>query len=164
MDGQSSYHNSHYGSRCFTSTVSVGIYFTKKFFLHLRLFLIIVFITSCTESNNSTKENNTERKISSSLHSVIEELQSKREKKEEVFTFLDKSTRINEKGEIQIYIQLYEIDDAKLEDLKKHVASIDIYDKKQKLVQGWALPSNIKIISGLPYVKFIDLPTYGVSN
>jgi hypothetical protein len=119
---------------------------------------------SCTDANNSTKDKETQRKISSSLHSVIEELQSKAGKKERVLTFIDKSTRINEQGEIQIYIQLYEIDESKLEDLKKHAVSIDIYDNKQKLVQGWALPNDIKAISELRFVKSIDLPAYGVSN
>lgn len=126
--------------------------------------VIIILIFSCTGGNNSTKEKKTRRKISSSLHSVIEELESKTEDKEQVLTFIDKSTRINEQGEIQIYIQLYEIDESKLEDLKKHGVSIDIYDNRQKLVQGWASPHDIKIISELPFVKTIDLPAYGVSN
>jgi hypothetical protein len=119
---------------------------------------------SCTGANNSTKDKETQRKISSSLHSVIEELQSKTEKKERVLTFIDKSTRINERGEIQIYIQLYEIDESKLEDLKKQGVSIDIYDNQQKLLEGWAAPHQIEIISKLPFVKSIDLPAYGVSN
>jgi hypothetical protein len=119
---------------------------------------------SCTEGNNATKEKETRRKISSSLHSVIEELQSMTEKKQRVLTFIDKSTRINEQGEIQIYIQLYEIDDSKLEDLRKQGVSIDIYDNQQRLVQGWAAAHQIEIISELPFVKSIDLPAYGVSN
>lgn len=126
--------------------------------------LIIILISSCTQGNNSTKEQKTQRKISSSLHAVIEELQSKTENKEQVLTFIDKSVRINEQGEIQIYIQLYEIDESKLEDLKKHGVTIDIYDNQQKLVQGWASPHQIKIISELPFVKTIDLPTYGAAN
>jgi hypothetical protein len=126
--------------------------------------VVIILLSSCTEGNNSTKVKNTQRKISSGLHSVIEELESKPEKKEQVLTFIDKSARINEQGEIQIYIQLYEIDESKLEDLKKHGVSIDIYDNRQKLVQGWASPHDIKIISELPFVKTIDLPAYGVSN
>jgi hypothetical protein len=126
--------------------------------------VIIILISSCSQGNDSIGEKRTERKISSSLHSVIEDLESKTENKEQVLTFVDKSARINEQGEIQIYIQLHEIDESRLEDLKKHGVTIDIYDNKQKLVQGWALPSTIKIISGLPYVKSIDLPPYGVSN
>lgn len=126
--------------------------------------VVIILVSSCTEGNNSAKVEKTQRKISSSLHSVIEELESKTENKEQVLTFIDKSTRINEQGEIQIYIQLYEIDESKLEDLKKHGVTIDIYDNQQKLIQGWALPKDIKTISELPFVKTIDLPAYGVSN
>ena len=126
--------------------------------------LIIILLCSCTGGNNSTKEKKTQRKISSSLHSVIEELESKPEKKEQVLTFIDKSARINERGEIQIYIQLYKLDESKLEDLKKHGVTIEIYDDEQKLVQGWALPDDIKTISDLPFVETIDLPAYGAAN
>jgi hypothetical protein len=132
--------------------------------IFLNMFVILVLVSACGEGNDSTKERKSERKISSSLHSVREELESKTENKEQVLTFIDKSTRINEQGEIQIYIQLHEIDESKLEDLKKNGVTIDIYDNKRKLVQGWASPSKIKIISELPSVKSIDLPTYGVSN
>jgi hypothetical protein len=128
------------------------------------LILVIILISSCTTGNNSTKKKKTQRKISASLHAVIEELQSKPENKEPVLTFVDKSVRINNQGEIQIYIQLYEIDESKLEDLKKHGVTIDIYDNQQKLVQGWASPHQIKIISELPFVKTIDLPTYGAAD
>jgi hypothetical protein len=128
------------------------------------LVLIIILISSCTTGNNSTKEKKTQRKISASLHAVIEELQSKPENKEPVLTFVDKSVRINNRGEIQIYIQLYKIDESKLENLKKHGVTIDIYDNQQKLVQGWASPHQIKIISELPFVKTIDLPTHGAAE
>lgn len=126
--------------------------------------LIVILISSCTTGNNSTKEKKTQRKISSSLHAVIEELQSKTENKGQGLTFIDKSVRINEQGEIQIYIQLYEIDESKLEDLKNHGVKIDIYDNQQKLVQGWASPHQIKIVSDLPFVKSLDLPAYGAAN
>ena len=126
--------------------------------------VIIVLIFSCTEGNNSTKEKETHRKVSSSLHSVIEELQRETDKKQRVLTFIDKSTRINEQGQIQIYIQLYEIDESKLENLKKLGVLIDIYDNQHKLVEGWATPHQIEIISELPFAKSIDLPTNRVSN
>ena len=126
--------------------------------------LIIILLCSCTGGNNSTKEKKTQRKISSSLHSVIEEVESKPEKKEQVLTFIDKSARINERGEIQIYIQLYKLDESKLEDLKKEGVSIDTYDNRTKLILGWAKPGEIEIISKLPFVKSIDLPGYGESN
>ena len=126
--------------------------------------VIIVLIFSCTKGNNSAKEKETQRKISSSLHSVMEELRSEKDKKQRVLTFIDKATRINEEGDIQIYIQLYEIDESKLEDLKKEGVSIDTYDNRTKLILGWAKPGEIEIISKLPFVKSIDLPGYGESN
>jgi hypothetical protein len=164
MDGGLSLHTRHYSSPALTITLSLGVFSRGKSFTLLYLLVVLVLIPSCTEANNSTKEKKIQPKISSSLNAVIEQLESKTENKEQGLSLTDKSARINEQGEIQIYIQLYEIDESKLEDLKTHGVTIDIYDNKQKLVQGWALPSNIKIISELPYVKFIDLPTYGVSN
>jgi hypothetical protein len=164
MDGGLSPHIKHYSSSSFTSAVSSGMYSPSKSFTFLYVLLILMLISSCTEGNNSTKEEKTQPKISSSLRAVIEELESKTENKNKGLTFAHKSARINEHGEIQIYILLYEIDESKLEDLKKHGLTIDIYNNIQRLVQGWASPSKIRMISELPYVEFIDLPAFGVSN
>lgn len=164
MNGGLSSHTKGYSSPSITRKVSFGTYSPRKSFTFLYLLLILILIFSCTEGNNSTKEEKTQRKISSSLHSVVKELESKTENKNKGLKFAGKSARINEHGEIQIYILLYEIDESKLEDLKKHGLTIDIYNNIQKLVQGWASPSNIRKISELPYVELVDLPAFGVSN
>lgn len=160
MDGTIYRHTKRYGSPCFSSKLAFGTYSPRKSFTVLYLFLILILISSCTEGNNATKEETTQPKISSSLHAVIQELESKTEKKEQGLTLTDKSARINEHGEIQIYILLYEIDEFKLEDLKEHGLTIDLYNNMQRLVQGWASPSKITVISELPYVEFIDLPAF----
>lgn len=126
--------------------------------------VIMLLMFSCTDGNNATKGKETKRKVSSSLHSVIEELQTETDKKQRVLTFIDKSVQVNERGEIQIYIQLYAIDESKLDELENNGVVIDINDSQQKLVLGWATPHQIKLISELPFVKSIDLPTNRVSN
>jgi len=133
------------------------------------LFLIIVvtslcaIFSACTDNNIST-EKKPHQKISPSLLVIINSLESSEESKREYLALKYRNFRINEEGKIQIYIKLYEIDESKLEDLKNHGLTIEIYDNKKKLVQGWSLPKQITVISELPYVKFVDLPTYGVSN
>ena len=136
----------------------------------IRLFVFIILVTnlcaifSACSDNNISNEKKPHQKISPSLLIIINSLESPEESKREYLALKYRNFRIEEEGKIQIYIKLYEIDESKLEDLKKHGLTIDIYDNKEKLVQGWVLPSQIKIISELPYVKFVDLPTYGVSN
>jgi hypothetical protein len=71
---------------------------------------------------------------------------------------------VDEEGRVQIYVKLYDLNEENLDLLKAHGLKIDIYDEKQKLVQGWALPENIKIMSQFDFVKKIDLPSYGYTR
>jgi hypothetical protein len=65
---------------------------------------------------------------------------------------------------LQIYVKLYEFNTENLDLLKDHGLKVDIYDEQQKLVQGWALPENINIMSQFDFVKMIDLPSYGYTR
>jgi len=132
------------------------------FSIFLSIFILSQFLSACTETNNHPSEKKSSQKISSSLMNAIHEPESDRTKGKQLF--FDKNIRVDEKGRIQIYINLYKLDKAGLDELKTHGVEIDIYDKAENLVQGWASPQNIKAISELSFVKFIDLPTYGVSN
>ncbi|MGH7799642.1 MAG: hypothetical protein ACREOW_03310 [Thermodesulfobacteriota bacterium] len=134
-------------------------------------FLLIVLTTvialaqitiSCSNNYNLSVKRTKYPKISTILLNEINRLETPT--KEGVLSKSNSAIRMDEEGRIQIYIKLYEVDENKLEELRKNGLTIDIYDNKEKLVQGWALPKQIKMISELPYVKFIDLPTYGVSN
>lgn len=126
------------------------------------ILILSQFLSACTEINNHTSEKKLSHKISSSLMNAIIEPDSDQTKEKQLF--FDKNIRVDEKGRVQIYINLYKLDKAELDELKTHGVEIDIYDKAKNLVQGWASPQNIKTISELSFVKFIDLPTYGVSN
>ncbi|MGB7293420.1 MAG: hypothetical protein WBD99_14690 [Thermodesulfobacteriota bacterium] len=131
------------------------------------LFFILIMqaFLACTEDNKLSQENTSPTKISSNLLRVMNYLDSDSSSKQgKGLTHNTRTARIDKEGKIQIYIILYQIDDIILEDLKKNGVKVDIYDSEQKLVQGWAKPEKIKTISEFSYVKFIDLPTYGVSN
>jgi aspartate 1-decarboxylase len=138
--------------------------------INTSLLLIVPFIffahsfLACTEDSEAPQEKKSIPNISSTLSDVMNYLESNSSKKDQILSYNGNAARISKEGQIQIYIRLYEIDESKIEELKKHGVAIDIYDNKQKLIQGWASPHQIKIISELPYVKTIDLPTYGVSN
>ena len=121
-------------------------------------------LSTCTGDSNLPTKEKPPQKISSPLTNALKQLKSQPETEKKSLSTNSKTVRIDEEGKIQIYIKLFELNDLNLEDLKKHGVKIDIYDGEKKLVQGWALPGQIKLISELPYVKFIDLPTYGVSN
>jgi hypothetical protein len=138
--------------------------------INTSLLLIVPFIffahsfLACTEEGEVAQEKKSPQKMSSGLLNVISHLESSSTTEDQKLSFINKSVRIDEEGMIQIYIMLYNIDETTLNDLKSHGLKIDIYDKEEKLVQGWALPNQIRDISKLPYVKFIDLPAYGVSH
>ena len=132
-------------------------------------FLFLILITqaflACTDENKLAQENTSPTKISSNLLNLINHLESDSSSKQDKgLSHNAETARIDKEGRIQIYITLYRIDDIILEDLKKNGVKIDIYDGDEKLVQGWAKPEKIKTMSEFPYVKSIDLPTYGVSN
>jgi len=133
------------------------------FSIFLSIFILSQFLSACTETNNHTSEKKSSQKISSSLLNIIEHLESQPTEKGQLAPSI-KAARIDEEGKIEVYINLYEIDETKLNTLKKYGLKINIYDNTGKLVQGWALPNNIENISKLSFVKFIDLPTYGVTN
>ncbi len=125
-------------------------------------------IAACTDSNNlppegdqtSSKERSPS-KISSSLLKVIETVESAPAEEGQP---INKAANIDGEGNIQVYIKLHELDETKLETLKEQGLRIDIYDPDEKLVQGWANPAQLRAISELPFVRFIDLPAYGVTN
>ena len=128
----------------------------------------VQFIAACTDPNNVSTENDQApskekqpQKISSSLLNVIKTVESRSDKEG---LSANKAAHIDEEGNIQVYVTLYEFDETKLETLKEQGLKIDIYDPDEKLVQGWANPAQIRAISELAFVKFIDLPDYGVTN
>ena len=139
---------------------------TKEYRQHLRsIFLILLIISistiiSCDEKSPE-KGQKPPQKISSSLSNILTNLESPQKDSEKQ---LISTARVDEEGRVQIYVKLYDLNEENLNLLKADGLKIDIYDEQQKLVQGWALPENIKIMSQFDFVKKIDLPSYGYTR
>jgi len=129
------------------------------------IFLILLIISistiiSCDEKSPE-KGQKPPQKISSSLSNILTNLESPQKDSEKQ---LISTARVDEEGRVQIYVKLYDLNEENLNLLKARGLKIDIYDEQQKLVQGWALPENIKIMSQFDFVKKIDLPSYGYTR
>lgn len=74
------------------------------------------------------------------------------------------TTRVDQVGRLEVMIEMTEITSQTLKDLEARGSSIEIYDTAQRLVQAWVPPGRIGEVAALPFVKFIDLPNYGVTN
>jgi len=131
----------------------------RYLFLTFHIFMLFILL-SCHETIQN-KGKDPHRKISSSLSKALTNLESPYKANE---IQLISPGQIDEAGRVQIYIKLYEFSTENLELLKNHGLKVDIYDEQQKLVQGWALPENIKIMSQFDFVKMIDLPNYGYTK
>ena len=139
---------------------------TKEYRQYLRsIFLILLIISMSTiiscDDKSPEKIKKSPQKISSSLSNILTNLESPQKESEKQ---LISTARVDEEGKVQIYVKLYDLNKENLNLLKAHELKIDIYDEQQKLVQGWALPENIKIMSQFDFVKKIDLPSYGYTR
>ena len=138
----------------------------KEYSQYLRsVFLILLIISistiiSCDEKSPE-KGQKLPQKISSSLSNILTILEVPQKDGEKQ---LISTAQVDEEGRVQIYVKLYDLNKENLNLLKAHELKIDIYDEQQKLVQGWALPENIKIMSQFDFVKKIDLPSYGYTR
>jgi len=133
--------------------------YSRSIFLIL-LIISISTVISCDE-RSPEKRQKSPQKISSSLSNILTNLESPQKDSEKQ---LISTARVDEEGRVQIYVKLYDLNEENLNLLKADGLKIDIYDEQQKLVQGWALPENIKIMSQFDFVKKIDLPSYGYTR
>ena len=139
---------------------------TKEYRQYLRsIFLILLIISISTiiscDDKSPEKGQKPPQKISSSLSQVLTNLESPQKDSEKQ---LISTAKVDEEGRVQIYVKLNEFNQGNLDLLKDHGLKVDIYDEQQKLVQGWALPENINIMSQFDFVKMIDLPSYGYTR
>jgi len=51
-----------------------------------------------------------------------------------------------------------------LKELEDHGSAREMYDRAQYLVQAWIPLDKIAEVADLNFVKFLDLPDYGVTN
>lgn len=72
--------------------------------------------------------------------------------------------RLDEAGRLEVMIDMTEITGDTLKELQARGCSIEIYDPAQHLVQAWVPMERLREVAGLPFVEFLDLPNYGVTN
>lgn len=72
--------------------------------------------------------------------------------------------RLDEVGRLEVMIDVTEVTRDILNELEARGCSIEIYDRAQHLVQAWVPMERLREVAGLPFVKFLDLPNYGVTN
>jgi len=104
--------------------------------------------------------------ISSRLLSVVRELESPGEGEMKTPHWRDalQTARVDQIGRLEVMIETTETTPQVLKELDARGSSIEIYDPAQNLVQAWVPPGKIGDVATLPFVKFIDLPNYGVTN
>lgn len=72
--------------------------------------------------------------------------------------------RFDDQARVETYITLDEVTENTLGSLLSAGVDIEIYDEGQRLVQAWVPVGQVQTLADLPFVQFIDLPDYGVSN
>jgi len=104
--------------------------------------------------------------VSSRLLSAVAELQAIGERGHEAPQWGQTpiGVRVDEAGRLEVMIQTMQVTPVELKELEGLGSSIEIYDAEQNLVQAWVPRDRIKEVAALPFVKFIDLPNYGVTN
>lgn len=75
-----------------------------------------------------------------------------------------RGVRLDDAGRLEVMIDMTEVTGDTLKDLQARGCAIEIYDPIQRLVQAWIPMDKLREVAGLPFVKFLDLPNYGVTN
>jgi len=75
-----------------------------------------------------------------------------------------KGARVDKAGRLEVMIRMTEITADMLKELEDHGSAIEMYDQAQNLVQAWIPFDKITEVADLNFVKFLDLPDYGVTN
>jgi len=124
------------------------------------VFALILSFSLDSYSENLKKKNS---KISSALSYAMEE--NELDAENVVSRSLVSTVRkIDDEGNIRVYIKLYEFSIEYIEKLKENKVVIEIYDESQKLVQGKVANESVEFVSNLSFVKFVDLPNIGFTN
>lgn len=72
--------------------------------------------------------------------------------------------RLDEAGRLEVMIDMTEVTGDTLKALQARGCAIEIYDPAQHLVQAWVPMERLREVASLPFVKFLDLPNYGITN
>jgi hypothetical protein len=76
---------------------------------------------------------------------------------------LNPAFRLSAAG-LQVYIEMVEVSEAALGELRKMGVTVEVSDHAQRLVQARVPPAQLEAVADLPIVRFIRLPDYGVHN
>ena len=129
---------------------------------------ISLFFAFSSDVTTFPAKSKKETKISSALSNTFidegVEFQSSKSEHPRTLTIPQDAVKFDDEGMAQVYITLHELSQTNLEKLESVGVIIEIYDQSLNLVQARVEPDKIDVISGLPFVKFIDLPNYGYSN
>lgn len=119
-----------------------------------------IFLTACTTAKGPLP-NVSSRLLS--LLQVVEGTSAKREREFQGISSLQEVSR-DEAGRVEVMIDMTEVTRDTLKELQARGCSIEIYDPAQHLVQAWVPMERLREVAGLPFVTFLDLPNYGVTN
>lgn len=129
-------------------------------------FILVLFLVCPFDLPHLEAEILPHPNVSSRLLSAVRKLEVPGEGGKEAPHWLEslETTRVDQVGRLEVMIEMAEITSKTLKDLEARGSSIEIYDTAQSLVQAWVPPARIGEVAALPFVKFIDLPNYGVTN
>lgn len=124
------------------------------------LLMEYIFLVACT-AGKGPLSNVSSRLLS--LMQVVEGTSAQRNKGIREIRSLQ-GVRLDEAGRVEVMIDMTEVTGDTLKELEARGCSIEIYDPAQHLVQAWVPMERLREVAGLPFVKFLDLPNYGVTN
>lgn len=124
------------------------------------LLIEYIFLAACTTAKGPLPN------VSSRLLSLLQEVESSSAQRNKGLQGLVplQEVRRDEAGRVEVMIDMTEVTGDTLKELQARGCSIEIYDPAQRLVQIWIPMERLREVAGLPFVKFLDLPNYGVTN
>ena len=124
------------------------------------LLMEYIFLVACTAGKGPLSN------VSSRLLSLMQVVESTSAQKNKGIREIRslQGVRLDEVGRLEVMIDMTEVTGDTLKELEARGCSIEIYDPAQYLVQAWVPMERLREVAGLPFVKFLDLPNYGVTN
>lgn len=119
-----------------------------------------IFLGACTAGKGPLLN------VSSRLLSIIQEVEGTGGRMDGWLQELVSSQEVrrDEAGRLEVMIDMTEVTGDTLKELQARDCSIEIYDPTQHIVQAWVPMDKLREVAGLPFVKFLDLPNYGITN
>lgn len=119
-----------------------------------------IFLAACTTAKGPLPT------VSSRLLSLLQEVEGTAIQRNRGLQGLVPLQEVHrdEAGRVEVMIDMTEVTGDTLKELQARGCSIEIYDPAQRLVQAWIPMERLREVAGLPFVKFLDLPNYGITN